>query len=132
MIAALVILLILGGGSGANLNLSDPAVLASFRANVARIIPDRARAANVSDAVYHLNVMSWQAQNPSGLIEQEIQSLRSVATSYEASPAEVHAAVQNLEVALNRVNRDAVATREIIRRNTDKGEWKKLLKTLAE
>jgi ABC-type transporter Mla subunit MlaD len=131
MITALVIILLFSGGSN-GLNLSDPAALAKFNQGVSTIISDPQRAANVSNAVQQLNYMSYQARNPTGMIEKEIQTLSIVAGAYDATPEQVFSAVQNLEFALNRVNQNTVQARETIRQNTTKGEWKKLLKAMSK
>lgn len=133
MITAFVILLIFGGGfGGKSLNLSDPAVLAQFQQNVAGIIPDRNRATAVTNAVVQLNEMSWQARNPNGLIENEVQNVRSVAGNYNSTQAELSAAMNALETEISRENYNMIQGREIIRRNTTKSEWGKLLKALSE
>ena len=131
MITALVIILLFSGNSN-GLNLSDPAALERFNEGVMKIVSDPQRAANVSNAVQQLNYMSWQARKPTGMIEREIQTLSIVAGAYDATPEQVFSAVQNLEFALNRVNKNTVDAREIIRQNTTKSEWKKLLKAMAK
>ena len=133
MIPTLIVLLLLGGNFGANhLDLSDPAVLAEFRQNVLRIIPDPVRAANVSRAVYDLNVASYHGRSSEGVIEQEFRNLRSVASSYNSSNEDVHIALRKLEHSLSNVSRGTIQGREIIRQNTTKKEWEKLLKELSD
>lgn len=133
MIIALVILILLSGGLNApNLDLSDPAVLVEFRDEVSTIIEDPARAAQVTNAIYHLNVMSFKTRSANGLVEQEIRDFHNVSSNYNASKAEVHAALRELEHSLVSVNRSTIDGREVIRRNTSKKEWKKLLKALAK
>ena len=133
MITAFVILMLFGGGfGGKSLNLSDPAVLAQFQQNVAGIVPDRGRATAVTNAVVQLNEMSWQARNPNGLIENEVQNVRAVASNYNSTQAELAAAMSALETEISRENYNMIQGREVIRRNTTKSEWGKLLKTLSE
>jgi len=133
MIIALIILILLSGGLNApNLDLSDPAVLADFRREISTIIEDPVRANNVANAVYHLNVMSFQTRSADGAMEKEIKEFRAVAGNYKASKAETVTALRELEHSLVSVNRSTIDGREIIRRNTTKKEWKKLLKALKK
>lgn len=133
MIIALIILILLSGGLNApNLDLSDPAVLAKFRQEVSTIIEDPVRAANVTNAIYHLNVMSFKTRSAKGSVEQAIVNFDKVAGNYGASTAEVHAALKELEASLVSVNRSTIDGREVIRLNTSKKEWKKLLKSLKK
>ncbi len=133
MIIALIVLVLLSGGLNApNLDLSDPAVLVEFQKDVATIIEDPSRATTVSNAVYHLNVMSFKSRSAKGAIEQEIIDFDKVASNYSATPAEVHAALKELEQSLVNVSRSTIDGREVIRQNTTKKEWKKLIKTLAK
>lgn len=133
MITAFVILMLFGGGfGGKSLNLSDPAVLAQFQQNVAGIVSDRGRATAVTNAVVQLNEMSWQARNPNGLIENEVQNVRAVASNYTSTQAELSAAMSALETEISRENYNMIQGREVIRRNTTKSEWGKLLKTLSK
>lgn len=133
MIIALIILILLSGGLNApNLDLSDPAVLAEFRREISTIVEDPVRANNVANAIYHLNVMSFQTRSADGEMEKEIKEFRAVAGDYKASKAETIAALRELEHSLVSVNRSTIDGREIIRRNTTKKEWKKLLKALVK
>lgn len=133
MIIALVLLFLLSGGFNApNLDLSDPAVLVEFRQEVSTIIEDPVRATNVSNAVYHLNVLSFKSRSAKGTVEQEIIDFDKVAGDYSATKAEVHAALKELEHSLVSVSRSTIDGREVIRRNTTKKEWKKLLKSLKK
>lgn len=133
MIIALIILILLSGGLNApNLDLSDPAVLAEFRGEVSTIIEDPVRANNVTNAIYHLNVMSFKTRSANGEVEEEIKNFRAVAGNYKATQKEVHAALRELEDSLVSVNRSTIDGREVIRRNTSKKEWKKLLKALKK
>lgn len=133
MIIALVILLLLSGGFGAShVDLSDPVVLAKFRRSISEIIEDPVRAANVTNAIYDLNVMSSQTRSASGAVEKEIKDFRAVAGNYNATPAEVHTALRELEGSLNSVKQSTIEGRETIRQNTSKKEWKKLIKALAK
>ena len=133
MITSLVILMIFGGGfGGKSLNFSDPAVLAQFKQNVGGIISDQNRVAAVTDAVVQLNKMSWEARNPNGLIENEVKNVYAVSTNFHSTPAEVAAAMTALETEISRENFNMIQGREIIRQNTTKDEWKKLLKSLSK
>ena len=133
MIIALIVLILLSGGLNApNLDLSDPAVLVDFRREVSTIIEDPVRAANVTNAIYHLNVMSFKTRSAKGSVEQAIVNFDKVAGNYGASTAEVHAALKELEASLVSVNRSTIDGREVIRLNTSKKEWKKLLKSLKK
>ena len=133
MIIALILLILLSGGLNApNLDLSDPAVLVDFRREVSTIIEDPVRAANVTNAIYHLNVMSFKTRSAKGSVEQAIVNFDKVAGNYGASTAEVHAALKELEASLVSVNRSTIDGREVIRLNTSKKEWKKLLKSLKK
>lgn len=133
MIIALIVLILLSGGLNApNLDLSDPAVLVEFRKEVSTIIEDPARAANVTNAIYHLNVLSFKARSNKGTVEQEIINFDKVAGNYHSTSTEVHAALKGLEKSLVGVNRSTIDGREVIRLNTTKKEWKKLLKSLKK
>ena len=133
MIIALIVLILLSGGLNApNLDLSDPAVLVDFRREVSTIIEDPVRAANVTNAIYHLNVTSFKTRSAKGSVEQAIVNFDKVAGNYGASTAEVHAALKELEASLVSVNRSTIDGREVIRLNTSKKEWKKLLKSLKK
>ena len=132
MIAALIILLLLGGSGSSTLDLSDPETLAKFNQNVGTIISDPTKAARVSDAVYKLNVMSRYAYGENGLIGQDIQEFRRVAGDYNASRAEVHAALGQLDAGMRTVSSKTVRAREVIRLSTTKKEWNKLLKALSK
>ena len=133
MIIALILLILLSGGLNApNLDLSDPAVLVDFRREVSTIIEDPVRAANVTNAIYHLNVMSFKTRSAKGSVEQAIVNFDKVAGNYGTSTAEVHAALKELEASLVSVNRSTIDGREVIRLNTSKKEWKKLLKSLKK
>ena len=133
MIIALIVLILLSGGLNApNLDLSDPAVLVDFRREVSTIIEDPVRAANVTNAIYHLNVMSFKTRSAKGSVEQAIVNFDKVAGNYGTSTAEVHAALKELEASLVSVNRSTIDGREVIRLNTSKKEWKKLLKSLKK
>lgn len=133
MITALVIILLFSGGlGGKNLDLSDPAVLAEFQQNVSQIVADPGRARNVTGAIYHLNQMSQQTRAPGGLVAKEVQDMRGVLGNYNSTRDEAMVALRELSLALDRVNQDTVAGREVIRQNTTKKEWKKLLKELAK
>lgn len=133
MIIALVILLLLSGGFGASdIDLSDPVVLVKFRRSISEIIEDPVRAANVTNAIDDLNIMSSQSRSASGAVEKEIKDFRAIAGNYQATPAEVHAALSELESSLTSVKQGTIEGREIIRQNTSKKEWKKLLKALAK
>lgn len=133
MIIALIVLILLSGGLNApNLDLSDPAVLVEFQQEVSTIVEDSRRAANVSNAVYQLNVMSFKARSSKGTIDEEIRNFYSVAGNYASTSAEVYAALGELETSLAGVNRSTIDGREVIRRNTTKKEWKKLIKALAK
>ncbi|NOX99926.1 MAG: hypothetical protein GXP30_09380 [Verrucomicrobia bacterium] len=83
-------------------------------------------------AVYHLNVLSFKSRSAKGTVEQEIIDFDKVAGNYTASKAEVHAALKELEHSLVSVSRSTIDGREVIRRNTTKKEWKKLLKSLKK
>ena len=133
MIIALIILILLSGGLNApNLDLSDPAVLAKFRQEVSTIIEDPVKAANVSEAVYKLNVVSFHTRSSEGVVEKDIKNFRSTATNYNSSKDEVHRSLKNMEYSMLSVNRSTIEGRDVIRRNTAKKEWKKLLKQLSK
>jgi len=133
MIPTLIILFLLSGGFNAkNLDLSDPVVLAEFRENVSTIVEDPYRAANVSNAVYNLNIASHRTSKADGVVVQEVQKFRSVVGNYKATQAEAHAALKKLETSLINVNLGTIEGREAIRQNTTKSEWKKLLKKLSK
>ncbi len=133
MIIALIVLILLSGGLNApNLDLSDPVVLVKFQQQVATIVKNSRRAINVSDAVYQLNVMSFKTRSSKGTIDEEIKNFYSVAGNYESTSTQVYAALGELETSLASVNRSTIDGREIIRRNTTKKEWKKLIKALAK
>lgn len=133
MIIALIVLILLSGGLNApNLDLSDPAVLAEFRQNVSTIVQDPNRAANVSNAIYKLNIVSLHGSSSEGVVEKEVRSFRKTATNYDSSQEELQRALKNLEYALLSVNRSTIEGRDVIRQNTTKKEWKKLLKELSK
>jgi len=133
MIIALVILLLFAGGFGAShIDLSDPVVLVKFRRSISEIIEDPVRAANVTNAIYDLNIMSSQTRSENGAVEKEIKDFRAIAGNYKATPAEVHTALRELEGSLTSAKQSTIEGREIIRRNTTKKEWKKLIKALAK
>jgi len=133
MITALVIILLFGGGlGGKNLDLTDPVVLAEFQQNVSQIVPDPNRARNVTGAIYQLNVMAQQNRSSDGLVAKEIGDMRAVLGNYNATRDESMAALRELSLALDQVNQQTVAGREVIRQNTTKKEWKKLLKELSK
>jgi len=76
--------------------------------------------------------MSWQARNPNGLIENEVRNVRAVVTNYNSTQADMATAMSALETAISQEGTSLIRSREIIRKNTSKDEWKKLLKSLAE
>ena len=132
MITTFVILLLFGGSFGAkSLDLTDPAILAQFEQNVAEIVPDPDRASKVTDALYGLNELSTKSRAPDGVIEGNIEEVRTVLGDYGASRTEIYSALQKMETAVKDVNRNTIIGREVIRQNT-KGEWNKLLKELAK
>lgn len=112
MIIALVILLLFAGGFGASdIDLSDPVVLVKFRRSISEIIEDPVRAANVTNAIYDLNIMSSQTRSASGAVEKEIKDFRAIAGNYQATPAEVHAALRELEGSLTSVKHGTIEGR---------------------
>ena len=132
MIPTLIIILLFSGSFGSkSLDLSDPVVLAELRQNVSDIVSNPAKAANVSDAIYRLNITTSQAGSPDGIVEQGIAGFRAAAGSYDSTPGELRDALLELETALTTANRSTVGEREVIRQNTTKKEWKKLLKELS-
>jgi hypothetical protein len=132
MIPTLIILLIFGGSFGSNsIDLTDPVVLAEFWQHVLEIVRDPAKATNVTDAVYRLNILASQANSTGGVVEQGVESFRAVAGNYTATPGELRDALLELETALSTVNRGTIGEREVIRQNTTKREWKKLIKKLG-
>ncbi len=133
MIIALIILIFFPGGLNApNLDLTDPAALADFRREVSTIIEDPVRAKKVIDSVYHLNTIPDQTRATDEKIEQEIKKFRAISGNYTAPKAEIITAFKELERSLVSVNRNTIDSREVIRRNTSKNEWKKLLKALKK
>ena len=133
MTVVLVIVLLFGGAGGSKtLDFSDPAVLAAFKQNVNSIIPDQERARRVYEAVFEMNEMSIKSRSPQGLIATDIAKFREVATDYGSSRDEVYASLRQLYYSLGQVTRKTVQGREVIRQNTSKREWKKLLKALNE
>ena len=133
MITALVIILLFGGGfGGKNLDLSDPAVLAEFQQNVSQIVADPGRARNVTGAIYQLNQMANVNRSSDGLVAKEIGDMRAVLGNYNATRDDAMGALRELSLALDQVNQQTVAGREVIRQNTTKSEWKKLLKELSK
>jgi len=134
MSVVIILLIIFGSGGfgGKSLDLSDPAALAEFRRNVGTIVEDPARAANVSNAIYQLNILSHETTSSEGSIEKEISEFRQTIGNYNAKQAEVYTALRELEISLTNVNRNTIQGRDVIRRNTTKKEWKKLLKELSK
>jgi hypothetical protein len=134
MIALLVIALLFGGGFGgsSSLDLSDPAVLATFSENVSTIVKDPDRAPKVVAAVYRINIMTHQANSEAGLVEQDIENIHSILGDYNATREEVHASLGVLGNTLQAVNQTTIQEREVMRQNTTKKEWKKLLKELSK
>jgi hypothetical protein len=134
MIIALVLVLLFGSGlfGSSSLNLSDPAVLSEFSDRVSEIVEDPYRAANVTDAAYRLNVMAWETRSQTGTIEQGIQALRDTLVDYAATDEAVHDTLRGLESHQAVINQANLEERGIIRQNTTKKEWNKLLKNLAK
>ena len=134
MIALLVIALLFGGGFGgsASLDLSDPAVLATFSENISTIVKDPDRSTKVVGAVYRINIMSHQTNSEAGLVEQDIQNIHAILGDYDATREEVHTTLGTLGKTLQTVNQVTIQEREVMRQNTTKKEWKKLLKELSK
>lgn len=133
MIIALIALLLFSGAfSAPNIDLSDPVVLVEFNRELSTIIKDPARASQVSKAIYGLNIQSFKARSAKGTIDTEIRNFYQIAGNYHATPLEVHQALRELESSLTSVSRSTIEGREIIRRNTSKKEWKKIIKTLSK
>ncbi|MCF6311532.1 MAG: hypothetical protein L3J39_03690 [Verrucomicrobiales bacterium] len=133
MIIALIALILFSGVlSAPHVDLSDPVVLVEFNQELSTIIEDPVRASAVSKAIYGLNVQSFKARSAKGTIDTEIQDFYQVAGNYHSTSSEVHEALRQLENSLTSVNRSTIEGREIIRSNTSKKEWKKLIKTLSK
>ncbi|MEM7145253.1 MAG: hypothetical protein AAF591_08950 [Verrucomicrobiota bacterium] len=127
MIIALVVLLLLSGGS--SVDLSDPAVIAKIQQNVRSIVPDPNRARNVAAAAQELGVQSQALRQKT---EADLQTARNLALDYATTPAEFTQALDQIDADALQTRRAMISAREKIRLNTTKSEWKKLLKSLKK
>jgi hypothetical protein len=127
MIIALVILLLLGGGT--SVDLSDPAVIAKLQKNVGTIVPDPNRARNVVTAAQQLGVTSHALRQNT---QADLQVARDMALNYSTTPAEFTQVLNKLDSDSMQSRRAMISARETIRLNTTKKEWKKLLKSLTK
>jgi hypothetical protein len=127
MIIALVILLLLGGGS--SVDLSDPAVIAKLQQNVGTIVSDPNRARNDAAAAQELGVTSQALRLQT---KADLEVARNLAINYSTTPAEFTTALNKIDADSLQSRRAMIAAREKIRLNTTKSEWKKLLKSLKK
>lgn len=132
MIIALILIFFSGGLNAPNIDLTDPAALAEFKQKVSTIIEEPVRAKKVTDSIYHLNTMPVRNRATEDTAEQEIKKFKAIAGNYNAPKAEILTAFKELEDSLENVNQNTIDSREIIRRNTTKKEWGKLLQALKK
>ena len=134
MITAFVLVLLFGGsfGSSTSLNLSDPEVMARFTQSVSGIVKDPGRATAVTNASFRLNVLAWQSRSAESPIRQNVRQLRFVLGDYDASRDEIIGVLGSIGSNQQIQNGNTIEGREVIRRNTTKREWGRLLKELSE